>query len=378
MTTMTEPPVEQPAEADGKPSRLQAMMQFELTKAKVKRKDLMHFSRQMAVFIRAGIPILDALDAITEEMGSKRLKEVLDEIKTDLRGGSTFADAVDRHPDVFPAYYRGILRSAELTGHLDTVLMQLSDYIERDLEARQKVTSALVYPAVVLVMSIVVVAVLTVWVLPRFEKFFKSLHAKLPLATRILLDVAHFVHVWVWVIVGVLVAIPVLVALALRTERGQIVKDKLFLKLPVFGDVVQHVILERFCRMLSSMVHSGVPLDNALRVTTEGVSNHVYEVGLDAARQEMLRGEGLAAPLARTGLFPASARQMFLVGERSGTMDEQLETAADYFARELDYKIKRLTSLFEPAVLLFMGLIVGFVAIALVSAMYGIFRSSSI
>jgi len=378
MTTMTEPPVEQPAEADGKPSRLQAMMQFELTKAKVKRKDLMHFSRQMAVFIRAGIPILDALDAITEEMGSKRLKEVLDEIKTDLRGGSTFADAVDRHPDVFPAYYRGILRSAELTGHLDTVLMQLSDYIERDLEARQKVTSALVYPAVVLVMSIVVVAVLTVWVLPRFEKFFKSLHAKLPLATRILLDVAHFVHVWVWVIVGVLVAIPVLVALALRTERGQIIKDKLFLKLPVFGDVVQHVILERFCRMLSSMVHSGVPLDNALRVTTEGVSNHVYEVGLDAARQEMLRGEGLAAPLARTGLFPASARQMFLVGERSGTMDEQLETAADYFGRELDYKIKRLTSLFEPAVLLFMGLIVGFVAIALVSAMYGIFRSSAI
>jgi len=378
MTTMTEPPVEQPAEADGKPSRLQAMMQFELTKAKVKRKDLMHFSRQMAVFIRAGIPILDALDAITEEMGSKRLKEVLDEIKSDLRAGSTFADAVDHHPDVFPAYYRGILRSAELTGHLDTVLMQLSDYIERDLEARQKVTSALVYPAVVLVMSIVVVAVLTVWVLPRFEKFFKSLHAKLPLATRILLDVAHFVHVWVWVIVGVLVAIPVLVALALRTERGQIIKDKLFLKLPVFGDVVQHVILERFCRMLSSMVHSGVPLDNALRVTTEGVSNHVYEVGLDAARQEMLRGEGLAAPLARTGLFPASARQMFLVGERSGTMDEQLETAADYFARELDYKIKRLTSLFEPAVLLFMGLIVGFVAIALVSAMYGIFRSSSI
>jgi len=378
MTTMTEPPVEQPAATPDKPSRLQAMMQFELTKAKVKRKDLMHFSRQMAVFIRAGIPILDALDAITEEMGSKRLKEVLDEIKSDLRAGSTFADAVDHHPDVFPAYYRGILRSAELTGKLDIVLMQLSDYIERDLEARQKVTSALVYPAVVLVMSIVVVAVLTVWVLPRFEKFFKSLHAKLPLATRILLDVAHFVHVWVWVIVGVLVAIPVLVALALRTERGQIVKDKLFLKLPVFGDVVQHVILERFCRMLSSMVHSGVPLDNALRVTTEGVSNHVYEVGLDAARQEMLRGEGLAAPLARTGLFPASARQMFLVGERSGTMDEQLETAADYFARELDYKIKRLTSLFEPAVLLFMGLIVGFVAIALVSAMYGIFRSSSI
>lgn len=377
MTTMMEPPVDQPTGPD-KPSRLQALMQFELTKGRVKRKDLMHFSRQMAVFIRAGIPILDALDAITEEMGSKRFREVLEEIKSDLRAGSTFADAVDHHPDVFPAYYRGILRSAELTGELDAVLRQLSDYIERDLEARQKVTSALVYPAVVLVMSIVVVAVLTVWVLPRFEKFFKSLHAKLPLATRILLDVAHFVHVWVWLIVGLLIAIPVLIALGLRTERGKIIKDKVLLRLPVFGDVVQHVILERFCRMLSSMVQSGVPLDNALRVTTEGVSNHVYEEGLDTAREEMLRGEGLAAPLARTGLFPASARQMFLVGERSGTMDEQLETAADYFGRELDYKIKRLTSLFEPAVLLFMGLIVGFVAIALVSAMYGIFRSSAI
>jgi len=361
--------------AAAKPSRLQALMQFELTKGRVKRTDLMHFSRQLAVFIKAGIPLLDALDTITSEMANKRFKEVLEDIASKLRGGSTLSQAVDAHPDVFPAYYRGILQSAELTGQLDTVLVQLSEYLEREVEARRRISAALTYPMVVVGLSIVVVVILTVYVLPRFQKFFSDLHAKLPLATRALLGFAHFMSSWGWLVAAVVaVCVFALVTSIRLSEKARVLRDRFMLRLPVVGDLIHHAILERFCRILTSMVTAGVPLPEALKVTTEAASNRVFRARLQTAEEAMLRGEGLAGPLARTGLFPASARQMFAVGESTGSLDDQLHIAAEYFDRELDYKLKRFTNLFEPAVLLFVGLIVGFVAIALVSAMYGIFR----
>ena len=351
-----------------------SIWQFEITKKKVPRKDLMHFSRQLAVFIKAGIPIIDALEAIQEEMGNKYFRTIVDDMLERLKSGSTFADAAQGHEDAFPSYYLGILRSAELTGKLDTVLVQLSEYIERDVEARRKVTSALAYPAVILVLSIVVVAVLVSVVLPKFESFFNQLHATLPLPTRILLGISHFLTSNVLIIALSAILLVVLLVTGLRTDRGKQIRDTLLLKLPIMGDLMRHVVLERFCRILSAMMQGGVALPDALRVTTEATNNTVYRKGLNDARDAMMRGEGLAGPLIATGLFPPSAKQMFRVGENTGTLDDQLETAATYFERELDYKIKRFTTLFEPAVLLFVGLLVGFVAIAVVSAMYGIFR----
>lgn len=353
-----------------------AILQFQLTKKKVPRKDLMHFSRQLAVFIKAGIPILDALDAIHQEMGKTFFRSVLEDVMVSLRGGATFADAVSGHSEAFPPYYLGILRSAELTGQLDKVLLQLSDYIERDLEARRKITSALTYPAVILALGVIVVIILVTLVLPKFETFFADLGAELPLPTRILLSTSSFVtSQFLWIALGGLI-IVVGTGATLRTASGAAAKDRLLLRLPVVGDLVRHVVLERFCRILSSMMAAGVPLPEAMAVTSEATSNAVYRRGLVRVRSAMLKGEGLAAPLIDSGLFPPSARQMFRVGENTGTLDQQLETAAGYFERELDYKIKRFTNLFEPAVIIGMGLIVGFVAVALVSAMYGIFSSS--
>ena len=354
-----------------------SILQFELTAKKVPRKDLMHFSRQLAVFIKAGIPILDALEAIHEEMGNKHFRAIVEEMMERLRSGSTFADAAAPHGDAFPPYYLGILRSAELTGQLDTVLVQLSEYIERDLEARRKVTSALTYPAVIAALSVVVVIILVSFVLPRFRTFFEGLGADLPLPTRILLSVSGFLTDWWYVFVGVILGVVVLAALALRTTRGKSARDAFLLRLPIFGDLLRHVVLERFCRILSSMMRAGVPLPDAMAVTTDATSNHTFRRGLTEAREAMLRGEGLAGPLIASGLFPPSARQMFRVGENTGTLDQQLETAAGYFERELDYKIKRFTNLFEPAVIIAMGLVVGFVAVALVSAMYGIFNANN-
>jgi type IV pilus assembly protein PilC len=350
------------------------LLQFEITREKVPRKELMHFSRQMAVFMKAGIPVLEALEVMNEESGNKVLQRVMAEMADSLRAGATFAGAAAQHPEAFPPYYLGILSSAELTGNLDSVLDQLAQYIDRDIEARRKVSNALVYPGVVFVFSIIAVVVITAFVLPRFKTFFSELNAKLPLPTRMLLGIANFFTNDWYVVLTVAVAVVAVVVLGTTTTRGRELRDQLLLKIPVVGDLIRTSILERFCRILHSMVGAGVPLPEALQVTGEATTNTVYRRGLFSARNAMMRGEGLATPLAATNLFPAAARHMFLVGESTGTMDAQLNSAAVYFDRELDYKLKQFTALFEPAVIIFVGVIVGFVAIALISAMYGIYR----
>lgn len=351
-----------------------SILGFEITQKKVKRRELMHFSRQMAVFMRAGIPVLEAMEVMTDEVGDKVFQRVLAEMSDSLRAGETFAGAADEHPEAFPPYYLGILRSAEMTGNLDVVLDQLSEYIERDLEARRRVTSALIYPGIVMVMAVIAVVIITGFVLPRFKTFFASLGAKLPLPTRALLGVANFFTNDWYVLVGIVGVIGTAALLLTMTRRGREVRDTILLQIPVLGDLITTAILERFCRILCTMVDAGVPIPDALQVTGDATANSVFRRGLFRAREAMLRGEGLAAPLAATQLFPAAARHMFIVGESTGTLDEQLGTAAAYFDRELEYKLKHFTSLFEPAVILFVGLVVGFVAIALISAMYGIFR----
>ncbi|MGD0378661.1 MAG: type II secretion system F family protein [Acidimicrobiales bacterium] len=351
-----------------------SILKYEITREKVPRKELMYFSRQMAVFMKAGIPVLEALEIMTEETGNKVLQRVMAEMADSLRSGETFAGAASQHPEAFPRYYLGILGSAELTGNLDTVLDQLSEYIDRDLEARRRISSALMYPSIVFVFAILAVVIITAYVLPRFKTFFATLNAKLPLPTRMLLSVANFIENDWYILVGALSAVAVVVFLAIATHQGRAVRDRLLLRLPVVGDLMKTSILERFCRILHAMVTAGVPLPEALQVTGDATTNSVYKRGLFVARAAMMRGEGLAAPLASTGLFPAAARHMFLVGESTGTMDDQLNSAATYFDRELDYKLKQFTALFEPIVIVFVGLIVGFVAIALISAMYGIYR----
>jgi type IV pilus assembly protein PilC len=351
-----------------------SIWQAQLTKKKIPRKDLMHFSRQLGVFIKAGIPILDALETIESETGNKYFRSVLTDIIASLRGGATFSAAAREHGDSFPPYYLGILESAELTGRLDLVLSQLSDYIERDVEARQKISSALTYPGVIAFVAAIVVIVMVTYVLPKFKSIFDELHGRLPLTTRLLMSVSSFVTSnWMFLLGGLMV-FAFLLFLGNKTASGKALRDRLLLNTPVLGDMLQHVVLERFCRILGSMMAAGVPVPEAMRVTNGAVSNAVFKSGLDKARDAMLRGEGLATPLAETGLFPASARQMFRVGEDTGTLDEQLETAAGYFNRELDYKIKRFTGMFEPAIIIVMGVVVGFVAISLISAMYSIYN----
>jgi type IV pilus assembly protein PilC len=354
------------------------VLQFEITKKMVPRKDVMHFSRQLAVFVQAGIPIMEALEVIGEETPDKLLKRAIIDMIERLQAGDTFASAAAAHPEAFPNYYIGILSSAELTGNLDTVLDQLADYLDRDIEARSKVTSAMVYPSVVAVMAVLVVVVLATFVMPKFVVFFASFKAKLPLPTRMLLGASNFVSHWWWAIAAVILVFVIGFIALRRSHSGRAWLDTVILRLPILGDLVQTAIIERICRILASMIRAGVALPDAMRVTAESSNNAVYRNGLSTVRDEMMEGEGLAGPLARTGLFPGAARQMFRVGEETGTLDAQLATAASFYDRELDVKLKRFTNLFEPLVIIFMGAIVGFVAIALVSAMYGIYKQVKI
>ena len=351
-------------------------LQFELTKEKVKKKELMHFTRQLAVFVKAGIPITEALDIIGDETADVALRRTISAMVEDLRNGGTLSQAAEKHPLCFPKYYMGILQSAELTGKLDETLDNLAGYLEREVETKQKVVSALSYPMVVMVLAVFTVAVLAGYVLPQFKPLFEELDADLPLPTRMLLAVSTLFTDMIYIPVLAFVLFFAALHWLFKTESGKGPKDRLLLKIPVIKGIVEYAILERFCRILGAMVKAGVPLPEGFKTTIESTDNTVYREELSKAQEVMLEGGGFARPLADTGLFPGAAKQMFKVGEETGTLDEQLEVASIYFDRELESRIKKFTMLFEPIMIIFVGAIVGFVAMALVSAMYGVLGST--
>ena len=348
------------------------MLDFELTAEKVKKKELMHFTRQLAVFVKAGIPLTDALLTIGDETEDVALRRALGKIIDELRNGGLLSVAADNHPEVFPDYYVGILQAAELTGKLDESLEALAGYLEREIDTRAKVVSALSYPMVVMVMAFGTVLVLAGYVLPQFVPLFEELGADLPLPTRMMLFVSRFFTDLWFVTVGFFVLLSAIFLFLVKTKQGKLLSDQLVLKIPVISGIVDYAILERFCRILGAMVRAGVPLPEGLKTTTDATSNSVYKERLEVARAHMLEGKGFSQPLIDTELFPGAAKQMFKVGEETGTLDEQLHVASIYFDRELESRIKKFTTLFEPIMIVFVGVIVGFVAIALVSAMYGV------
>ncbi len=270
-----------------------------------------------------------------------------------------------------------MVRSAELSGELAQVLDQLAAYIARDLETRRRVKSAMTYPSVIFVMAIGTIVVLSVFVLPRFTDFFASFDAELPWATRALVAITEFMSSWGGFMVLVGLWLFLAVFLVTRRERGKLVRDSFVLRVPRVGQLLRIASIERFCHIMAVMVRAGVPLPDALSVAGDTAGNRVFRRAIAQVRSSIVRGSDMAGPVKDTNLFPAAARQMIRVGESTGTLEEQLSAAADHFGRELEYKLKRFTDLFEPMVVSFMGIVVGFVAYALVSAMYGIFSQVS-
>jgi type IV pilus assembly protein PilC len=383
-TTMTPPPPPPPSAAAPRPNPASDSAakpwykrDFYVGRA-VKIEEVMNFSRQLSSFLRAGVPILDSLGVVAEENASKKMQEVVADMQRRLQAGSSFGDAIAAQNNVFPGYFISVVRAAELTGQLDDALEQLSGYLEREAAARRELKSSLTYPCIVFVLAIFAVVIMSAYVLPKFKSFYTDLGAHLPLPTRMLLGFTNFMTQWWLVIVGVIAVVVAIGFVVIGGAHGKARRDALVLRLPAIGALVKLAAIERFCRVLGALVHTGVSLPDAVQVAADSTNNRVFQGKLAAVREAMMRGEGLARPIAAAGLFPPAARQMIRVGESTGSLDAQLHNAALFYERELSYRLKRFTDMFEPAIILIVGGMVAFVAIAQISAMYSVYHQVKI
>ena len=338
----------------------------------ISRQDLILFTRQLATFVGAGVAMTRALTVIAEETASPLFKRVILTILDDLERGQNLSDSLVKHPKVFPSLYVDLIRVAELTGNLEATLKELAGYLRRDLNTVRRVRTAMIYPAVILVVATAVVIILVFYALPAFVKIFAEFRVQLPLSTRILIAIVGFTRAWGLAMGVVVVAIVGATVLALRTQRGVYAKDQISLKLPVMGPIVLSLVLNRFARTLAMVLKAGVPLGQTFDAVIAGTGNKVFQRGLGTVKEQMTSGEGFAGPLLRTHLFPPMLTQMVRVGEETGTLDTYLEQAADFYEEELDYRIRAMTSLIEPVMTVAVGLVVGFIAVSLISAMYGL------
>ena len=346
--------------------------QVEITPAKTRRKVLIHFTRQLSVFVRSGIALSSALEILYDETTDTALRRALGAIIKDIALGETLSHGAAQHPQVFPHYYVGLIRSAEQTGRLDESLDNLATYLQRDLDTRSSMTSALAYPSIVVLLSLVTVAVLTGYVLPQFTPLFAELDADLPTPTRLLLGLTTAFTNYVTAVIALLFVIAVICIWMIKSRRGRDLFARGILRLPVVRNVVHFIILERFCRVLATLVRSGIAIPEGMTIGAAATKNGEIRRRLEKARLEVERGQGFTGPLNSTNLFPTAAMQMFRVGEETGTLEDQLTAASEYFDTELTQRIRKFTTLFEPAMIVGVGLTVGFVAVALVSAMYGV------
>ncbi len=329
------------------------------------KKDLVIFTRQFSTMIDAGLPIVQALDILANQMDNLEFRAVLKDVKERVETGSTFADSLSHHPKVFDTLYVQLVRAGELGGILDTILNRLAVYIEKAEKLKSKVKGAMVYPSIVLIVAVGCVAILLLYVTPVFEKMFKDFGGTMPGPTQIVIDMSHFLQDTILYIVGGIVVFAVGLARALRTEKGKEAFDRFILQVPVIGNVLRKVAVARFTRTLGTMLSSGVPILDSLEVTARTAGNFVVEKAVRYTRDRISEGKTIAVPLAETNVFPPMVVQMIGVGEATGAMDAMLNKIADFYDEEVDAAVAALTAMIEPFLMVFLGGIVGFFLIAM-------------
>ena len=341
----------------------------------VRTSDLILFSRQLSTFLKVGVPITEAIRLLRSGTRSGPFRAALDDIKSDIDDGEAFSVAISHHPNVFKQLYVDMVRTAEYSGNLDRVLLQIATYLQRQDSALKKLRSAMIYPAIILTLAVVVCGILIVVVLPNFVALFKEFNTDLPVPTRILITVGSFAQVWrLQIAVGILVVIFASF-LFLQSGPGRVFWDYTLIRIPILGGIVVYGIVERFTRTLSTMLRAGIPISQTFDVAIASASNIRYRRGLESVRQRMVTGDGFSEPLAGTGLFEPMVIRMVRVGEETGTLDQSLEQIADFLAEEMDYRVKNMIALMEPSLVIVVGAAVGFVAVSVVLPMYGLLRA---
>jgi type IV pilus assembly protein PilC len=334
-------------------------------KKKVKQRSIGIFTRQLATMIDAGLPLVQSLEILSSQQDDKLFKEIIRGIREDVESGSTFAGALKKHPTTFNELFTNLVVAGEEGGILDTILTRLSNYIEKAEALKKKVKSALVYPATIVGVAVIVVMILMLFVIPVFESMFKSAGQSLPLPTLITLGLSKLIKKYVVIIIPGLILCFYLFRKYYQTEKGKTLFDFLLLKSPVFGPLFQKIAVARFSRTLGTLVSSGVPILDGLNIVSKASGNKIIETAILNARASIREGETISEPLGRSGNFPPMVIQMISVGESTGALDSMLSKIADFYEEEVDVAVGNLTSLLEPLLMVFLGLVIGGVVISM-------------
>jgi type IV pilus assembly protein PilC len=332
---------------------------------KVKEKDIVIFTRQLATMIDAGLPLVQCLDILSRQSLNKQFATTIGKIKTDVESGDTFADALRKHPKVFTDFFTNMVEAGEAGGILDTILARLAVYMEKARALKGRVKSAMVYPAAIVSIAILVIVFLMIFVIPVFAEMFESFGGTLPAPTRLIMSLSDFTRRYILYAVPVVVAGIYLFKRFYRTDRGKRLVDSFMLKAPVVGPLIQKVAVAKFTRTLGTLVSSGVPIIDGLQITARTAGNKVVEDAVLAIIGSIKEGQTIAEPLSKQNIFPPMVVQMIEVGENSGALDMMLNKIADFYDEEVDTAVAGLTSLMEPALMVFLGTTIGFVVVAM-------------
>ncbi len=342
---------------------------------RVKEKDLVIFTRQFATMIDAGLPLVQCLEILASQQDKAAFKEVLLKVKGDVEAGSTFADALRKHPRVYNDLYCNLVAAGEAGGILDTILNRLAGYIEKTMNLKKKVKGAMVYPVVVLSIALIIVTGLLLFVVPVFQKLFADLGGTLPAFTQLIITFSEGVRRYFLIVLAILIVLVIAFVRWYRTEKGRAVVDDLLLKMPVFGPLIKKVAIAKFTRTLSTMLSSGVPIMEGLDIVARTSGNKTIEKAVLKTKSSIGEGKTIAEPLGESKIFPSMVVQMISVGESTGALDSMLSKIADFYDDEVDAAVAALTALLEPALMVFLGTAVG----GMVIAMYlPIFKMASV
>ena len=332
---------------------------------RIKLDELVVFSRQLATMVDAGIPLVGALDALQEQMESKGFKTIVKRVRDNVEGGQSLSEALGKQPNVFSPFFINMVKAGESSGNLDEILDRVAIYMEKTIALIRKVKSSLIYPAVVVFMAIAITTFLIVKVVPTFESIFATIGVTLPLPTLILIKISHIVRSYLLFVIIALGLGIFAVSQAIKTEKGRLAFDTFLLNIPVIGKLLRKVAIARFARTLSTLQKSGVSILTALEIVGKTSGNKVIEAAVVHTKMSIKEGESIAQPLTASKVFPPMVTRMISVGEQTGKLEEMLGKVADFYESEVDAAVSGLTSLIEPLIIAFLGIVVGGIVVSM-------------
>ena len=338
----------------------------------VNSKDIAVFTRQFSVMIDAGLPLVQCLDILGQQQENKTFQKIILQVRQDVEGGSSLAEAMRKHPQAFDDLYVNMVAAGEAGGILDTILQRLAIYIEKSVKLKSQVKSAMVYPASVVTIAVVVVYVILWKVIPVFATLFEGLGGQLPFLTQMVVNMSRFIGTFWWLIMIVVFGGAFAIKQYYGTDAGRYQIDKIMLKTPILGMLLRKIAVARFCRTLGTLLSSGVPILEALDITARTAGNAVIEEAILRVRKEVEEGKTIAEPLIRSEQFPPMVCQMIAVGEQTGAMDTMLSKIADFYEDEVDAAVEGMMSLIEPVIIAFLGVVIGTIVVAMYLPMFSL------